>query len=511
MKFLSNLGFLLMIWSFFGCHSDRVVTDPDFEATDVRRPGMEHHVPLSGAAEVSRNTTITIWFDELMDETSVQDNFHVWSSVQIDSIEVIAIDPNNSEILYAAKPGTGIFKSEDGGESWQWITPASMKSDINTVVVSTNNSSLLYAASADSGIYRSIDGGFIWQQVNNGLPGINVLNIAVDPTNDDIVFAVTSSNGIYKTEDGGATWNAKNSGIRITRNPQHIVINPLNTQTLYLATKGDFILKSVDGGESWTRHRTGFFTFNFDVMAIQPLDTSTVFAVSIGGGIYRSTNSGANWELIIEGLTSLNIQSIALHSQDANILFVSTVSGLYKSVDGGDNWFLSGDIPAETVIAMLVIDPMTPNRIFAGTSLGIYGSDDSGSLWLEKSNLPLENLYIGGSFDFEFWQDSTVVIAALNSTTVDTSIIFPYLYERALEAWLAYDKQGEPPADPNPTATKMIFTLNNPLLPNSKYQVRINGSFQGDRETLKESYGAHDISGNSFEVDHNFTFTTGEN
>ncbi|MFQ5821979.1 MAG: WD40/YVTN/BNR-like repeat-containing protein, partial [Candidatus Heimdallarchaeota archaeon] len=254
---------------------------------------------------------------------------------------------------------------------------------------------------------------------------------------------------------------------------------------------------------------TGLFTFNFNILAIHPQDTALVFAVSDGGGIYRSKNGGANWELIVEGLTSLDIQSIAVYPQDTNKLIVSTASGIFKSLNGGDNWFLSSTVAAEAAVSMLAIDPVTPERIFAATTFGIYRSEDLGNMWTEKNNLPLDYLYVTGSFNFEIWQDSTIVIAPLNSTTMDTTIIFPYVYERALAAWIAGGKKGEPPVEVNPKATKMIFTPNSLLPPKTQIQVRIQGTFESDRETLRDSYGSEDIHGNSLEVDYNFSFTTG--
>ncbi|MFQ6116358.1 MAG: WD40/YVTN/BNR-like repeat-containing protein, partial [bacterium] len=246
-------------------------------------------------------------------------------------------------------------------------------------------------------------------------------------------------------------------------------------------------------------------------VAIHPQDTSRVFAVSDGGGIYRSRNSGANWELIIKGLTSLDILSVAVHPQDTSKIILSSAAGIFKSLDGGDSWFSTGDIPTDVVISMLVIDPLTPDHVVAATTSGIYHSEDLGDSWIEKNNLPLEFLLVAGSFSFETWQDSTVVIAPFNSTTMDTTIIFPYIYERALAAWIAGGMKGEPPVDANPLATKMVFIPGTILPPSTKIQVRVKGSFESDRETLRDSYGAEDVNGNSLELDYNFSFTTSKN
>ncbi len=504
-------GLLFLVIYLSGCLPGRVVNDPDYEANDLRRPAVKHHTPLNNAAEVETNSDISIWFDELMNVGSVQANFSVWQSVSIDSFQSVAIDENNPEIIYAAKPGKGIFKSIDGAETWQWITIQSMQLDITELIVCKNNSDLLYAATGDSGVFKSINGGSDWQPVNNGLPEMNITAISVGPDNDDLIYAATNSNGIFKSEDGGSSWNAKNNGLRISRKPGDVEINPLNSNVLYTPSKGDFVLKSNDGGENWTRLRTGFLTFNFNSVIIHPQDTSIVFAVSDGSGIYRSKNSGANWQIIVIGLINLNIQGVIVHPQNVDKLLISTGAGFYKSEDQGDTWVYTGAIPAEIAIFMLTSDPGTPDRILAGTTAGLYQSENIGESWISKNSLSLENLLISGSFAFETWQDSTIVIAPMNSTETDTSVIFPYIYSRALTAWLLNDKKGKPPVDPNPPATKMTFKLARPLLLKRKYQVRINGTFESDRETFKGSYGAEDISGNSIERDKNFTFTTGEN
>lgn len=507
-RFIFFLISIFLIYFLSGCLRDRIVTEPDYKANDLRRPGVEHHVPLKGATEVNRNTSITIWFDELMDEASIRDNFRVWPVVWIDSIRVIVVDPNNSDIVYALKSGTGIFKSDDGGESWSWLTKGAVKIALTDLAVSHNNSNILYLAASDSGVYKSMDGGIIWQQVITGLPEMNISVVEVDPFDDNTVWAVTNSNGIYKSEDGGSSWNAKNNGVRTTRPMIDLVINPLNSNTLYAATKGDFILKSTNGGESWARLRTGLFSFNFITVAIHPQDTSLVFAVSDGTGIYRSKDTGANWELIVEGLESLDVKSVVLHPQDTKKVVISTADGLFRSLDSGDTWISAGDIPVEEVVSMMVIDSVVPERIFAWTNSGIFRSDDLGDSWTMKNRLITDDLYISGSFEFETWKDTTIVIAQLNSTMMDTTVMFPYIIERALNDWIARGRKGEPPVEINPSATKVIFKPSELLLPKIKIQVRIRGTFEGDKETLRNSFGASDIEGNSLETDYNYTFTT---
>lgn len=491
-----------------GCYPDRVVTEPDYEVNEVRRPGISYIVPPDGATGIKRDTPIIIWFDELMDNNSVRDNFFVWPLTELDSIRTVIFDPENAEIIYAAKPRTGIFKSEDGGESWKWITKGTLRLNVTDLVISKQNSNVLYVASTDKGIYKSENGGVDWQEANEGLPEMNILSLSIDPIDDRILYACTNSNGLYKSVNGGITWVEYNNGLRASRPPQKIAINPLNTSVLYVATKGDFVFKSHDGGNSWIRLRNGFFTRNFKSLAIHPQDTSLVFAISMGSGIYRTKNGGNSWELIDEGLLSLDVSSIVVNPQDINQVWVSTTSEVYASNDMGNHWNPVGKLDPDAAIEKLALHSSQPERIFAATTAGVYESNDGGNTWLIKDNLPLEDLYIDGTFTFEKWQDSTIVIAQISESTYDTTVIFPYVNKRALAGW---NGKGKPPVDPNPEATKMIFTPAEILLPEWTYQIRINGVFYNDKITIKRKEGAHDINGNSFETDRNFTFRTGQN
>ncbi|NOZ63256.1 MAG: hypothetical protein GXO74_16505 [Calditrichaeota bacterium] len=509
LKILANTFVLsllvIIIWS---CFPEREPTKPDFEAPDVRRPAVAYHDPLSNAKNIPRDAKITIWFDELMNTASVEKNFRLWPKVSFDSLQTITIDKNNPQIIYVSRKTQGIFKSEDGGESWTWLTPLSMKMNLSQIIISPGNSNLLYAVSHDSGLYRSNDSGLNWEKI--ALPAENPLALAIDPTNGNVLFVATEKDGIYKSTDSGQNWEAKNDGVRVSRPPQDIAINPLNPQIIYLATKGDFILKSYNGGEKWTRIRKGFFTYYFNKIAVHPADTSRVFAVSDGGGIYRSHDSGDNWELIVEGLPNLDINAFAFDPQDTGRIIVNTGQGFYHSNDGGTSWTQSEQIPAGVNVVALAINPQNPEQLFAATNSGVFRSQQFAGVWEEKNNLPLDALYVNGTFQFDDWQDSTLVSGMLDATTLDTTIIFPYIYERALAAWYANGKKGDPPVDPNPKATKMTFSPEKLLLPSTGFQVKIIGTFEKDKETLRPSFGAADIHGNSFETDYNFIFKTGK-
>ncbi len=494
-----------------GCYPDRLPTNADYQVPDVRRPGIAHNVPIDESEDVRINTPITIWFDELIEPSSVTNNFFVWPIATIKSITLIAIDPQNSSMVYAVKPGDGIYKSEDAGESWYWLTPGYLKLNITDLLVSQYDQHLLYLTSSDGGVLKSTDAGVSWQEINQGLPTTNVLALDLAANDNNLVYITTAAHGVFRSDDGGQTWVERNNGLRVSRTPFDIEINPFLSRTLYIASNGDFILKSIDGGDSWTRLSTGMTTRNFKQVIVHPQDTSLVFALSEGGGIYRSKNAGKEWQLTIQGLTNLNIRSLAVNRQDVNQLILCTSSGIFTSTNQGDSWIAAGQIPGESNLSMIEIPVLDPTRVFTAAVSGVYRSDDQGKSWVHKINLPLEALYLTGTIQLEQWRDSTVVISPIDSVQMDTTAIHPYVYDRALTAWIAGGKTGPPPVDDNPSATKLIFTPEKPLIPNLSYQVRIKGKFEGDKQSIQNGTAVADLDGNSLETNKNFTFTTGQN
>ena len=128
------------------------------------------------------------------------------------TIQALAIDPHNSTTLYAGT-SSGVFKSTDGGASWDNVNSAL---NVFSIVIDPRIPSTLYASSF--GVFKSIDGGANWSASSFGLPGIPTLPLvevgalAIDAKNPETLYAGTRT-GVFKSRDGGASWNATNSGL----------------------------------------------------------------------------------------------------------------------------------------------------------------------------------------------------------------------------------------------------------------------------------------------------------
>ena len=120
---------------------------------------------------------------------------------------------------------------------------------VSAIVIDPQNPSMVYAGSSSHGVYKSTDGGTTWNAVNSGLPSIlldvYVSTLAVDPKNAGTLYA-GSREGLFKSTDGGTSW----SKTGLTAEPYALVIDPRNMGSVYAATPAG-LFKSTDGGASW--------------------------------------------------------------------------------------------------------------------------------------------------------------------------------------------------------------------------------------------------------------------
>jgi photosystem II stability/assembly factor-like uncharacterized protein len=168
------------------------------------------------------------------------------------TIYTIAIDPSNSNILYAGGHngviGTGIYKSTDGGASWVFVSSAlnftesgnTYLRDISSIVVDPNNSNTIYAGAFNQGLFKSTNGGQSWTQLSNEPSGY-ISRLIMDKNHKNLLYLL-SLNGLYYSPDGGDTWNTTITTVGLTRNVLDIAIDPTpNANTLYVMYNGGIL------------------------------------------------------------------------------------------------------------------------------------------------------------------------------------------------------------------------------------------------------------------------------
>lgn len=251
-----------------------------------------------------------------------------WKKIGLEASERIAniaVNPQNSQEIYAAVLGAlwsdseerGVFKSSDGGATWERILYVDASTGCADFAMDPENPNILYASmwefrrtawSFESGgdnsaLYKSTDAGKTWNKIHNGFPEgkLGRLAIAVAPSDPNILYTVIEAEedkrkGLYKSEDAGANWKQLNNDFGITVRPfyfSRITVDPKNP---------DVIIK---GGLSGSISRDGGLTFkNLGNMhsdihdVVFGIKDSDILYAGTDGGVYRSWNGGTTMEIV---------------------------------------------------------------------------------------------------------------------------------------------------------------------------------------------------------------------
>jgi photosystem II stability/assembly factor-like uncharacterized protein len=236
----------------------------------------------------------------------------------------IAIDPANPERLFVAALGhpygpnseRGIFRSTDGGKTFQKVLFKDDYTGGADVVLAPNDPNTVYAAlwshqygpwengafsGTNSGLFKSTDGGVTWKQLTNGLPmagaGPGRIQIAVSPSEPRRLYVVAGSpaSALYRSDDAGESWTVVNTDNRIAGKSDDeaaITVNPKNADILYVANTVAW--KSVDAGKTWTAHRGAPGGDDYQRYWINPNDPNILLLVSDQGAVI-TVNDGLTW------------------------------------------------------------------------------------------------------------------------------------------------------------------------------------------------------------------------
>ena len=234
----------------------------------------------------------------------------------------IAIDPNNSSIVYAAAYGSsrvsggdrGIYKTTDGGKTWENVLKISEFTGCYQVHMDPKFPNVLYAVAhqrmrnlytgvyggPESGIYRSLDFGVTWEKLKNGLPSEDVgrIGMAISPVNPDYLYAIIESTekdkGVYRSTDRGASWTKQNSYNASAPFYYHeLYCDPKDVDRVY--SDDTFIQVTVDGGKTWKNLGDDKKHVDNHALWINPNDNKHIRA-GCDGGVYETFDQGKNWD-----------------------------------------------------------------------------------------------------------------------------------------------------------------------------------------------------------------------
>jgi photosystem II stability/assembly factor-like uncharacterized protein len=356
-------------------------------------------------------------------------------SGRIAAIDGVDGGPADPLTLYVGAASGGVWKSKDAGVTFKPVFDKYTQSigavaidpkHPQTVWVGTGESWTRNSVSIGDGVYKSTDGGDTWQRM--GLENSErIARIRVSPadgTGGNTVWVCATGHlwndneerGVYKTADGGKTWkrvlyvDAKTGCSDIDVDPQDPSILyagmwQFRRGAAYFSSggPGSGLYKSTDGGDTWKKVEAGLPKGDKGriAVAVAPSRPSTVYAVveSKNTALYRSDDTGETWR---EMSSSFNIQArpfyfavLAVDPTDYNTVYKP---GLFLTVstDGGktfNNSFGPGGGNVHGDMHALWIDAKNPNELVLGTDGGVYVSGDKGGHWRHVKSLPVAQFY----------------------------------------------------------------------------------------------------------------------
>ena len=309
----------------------------------------------------------------------VFDNYGVYS------IGSLAMDPNNSNVVWAGTGennhqralgyGNGIYKTIDGGSSWKNMGLKDSR-HIGEILIDPRNSDIIYAAAEGSawgpneerGVFKSIDGGLTWDKVLYISENTGVANLCFEPGNPDVIYA-------------GAEQRRRRQFTKIGGGPESA------------------FYKSIDAGATWNKLEKGIPGVDKGGMEIvvSASDPNIVYAMfeasNDKGGVFRSTNRGASFKKQNDYSSSGQYYSeFVVDPIDANKLY-SLDSRTKVSTDGGKTWDGVGLSNRHVDDHAMWIDPNNTKHFMIGGDGGIYESWDDGRTYIHKTTLPITQYY----------------------------------------------------------------------------------------------------------------------
>jgi photosystem II stability/assembly factor-like uncharacterized protein len=283
----------------------------------------------------------------------------------------ITVDPNNPKKLFTSQLVSTITVSHNGGETWHASDKGYLARAARVVNVDPTDSSRVYAGSFyAAGLYKSRDGGVTWQRRLFGSPSVYVWVPVVDPIEPNIVYAGTQGDGMWKSLDYGDSWT-KLVGLT-PGTVQGITVDPGNNRRVFVATPQG-VFKSEDGGGMWTNVLP---RAAWSVTFVAP-DSDVVYATSKMFGVYKSNDRGMNWFDINTGITNLTMgrsAPVLVDPENVDILYTASEAGggVYKSKDGGASWYQINVNLADTSVYGLAMDPERPKTLYVSGPTGVY-------------------------------------------------------------------------------------------------------------------------------------------
>jgi photosystem II stability/assembly factor-like uncharacterized protein len=340
--------------------------------------------------------------------------------------------------LYAGAASGGVWRSQDGGKQWQPIFDQQPCAAIGDIAIAPTNSQIIYAGTGEAnggggsitydgcGIFKSENGGDNWQYAGLAASG-SIGRIAIHPRNANIVytaamgklFANNAERGVFKSTDGGQTW-VHSLYLNDSTGCIDLAIHPLHPDTVFAAMwqrtrrpnerqyggEASGLFRSTNGGITWEKLSKGLPQKRIGRIGIAVANSkpNRIYAVFIDEygdfmGIFRSDDVGNNWKTVRnnEQMSQANGYSwwfgnLTVAPNDEDQLYMPLLD-IWQSDNAGNKWTNISENLIHYDQHALFIHPLNPQYLVAANDGGIYISRTSGKTWQKTPNLPTAQYY----------------------------------------------------------------------------------------------------------------------
>jgi photosystem II stability/assembly factor-like uncharacterized protein len=306
------------------------------------------------------------------------------------SIRAMALAPSNHRVIIAGALD-GVFRSKNGGDTWERISPATNAEikNIESIAIDPRDPNVIYAGTWHLA-WKTNDGGLNWHSIKNGvIDDSDVFSIIVDHNNSSVVF-LSACSGIYKSDTAAELFH-KIQGIPFSaRRTRVLQQDPNDTNVVYAGTT-EGLWKTIDAGKTWNRVTAPNIIVN-DVM-VDPRQSSHVLLATDRSGVLSSDDAAKTFTATNRGFAHRQVSAVAVDESDPNTIYAGVVNdkefgGVFVSKDGGSDWQqITDGLAGQDIFTLALAQDGT---LVAGTNHGIYAMDMGRRTWRSINTIVTE-------------------------------------------------------------------------------------------------------------------------